>query len=84
MSFPFAKFGGPGDSASSGIYVAAVDEARRSYLHDYAPRNAIDEWIRGLYDPEAMKGLDIGVQIIGRRYEEEKVLGVASMLEKLI
>ncbi|KAF5561441.1 general amidase [Fusarium phyllophilum] len=84
MSFPFAKFGSPEDSTSSGIYVAAADAARHSYLHDYAPRNAIDEWIRGLYDPEAMKGLGIGVQIIGRRYEEEKVLGVASLLEKLI
>ncbi|KAF5243407.1 hypothetical protein FANTH_8229 [Fusarium anthophilum] len=83
MSFPFAKFGSPDDSASSDIYVAASDEARHNYLHDYAPRNAIDEWTRGLYDPEAMEGLDIGVQIIGRRYEEEKVLGVASLLEKL-
>nr|RBQ90464.1 hypothetical protein FVER53263_13403 [Fusarium verticillioides] len=84
MSFPFAKFGSPEDATSSDMYVGAADEARRSYLHDYAPRNAIDEWIRGLYNPEAMKGLDIGVQIIGRRYEEEKVLGVASLLEKLI
>ncbi|KAG5762733.1 hypothetical protein H9Q72_009169 [Fusarium xylarioides] len=84
MSFPFAKFGSPENSTSSDIYVAAADEARHSYLHDYAPRNAIDEWIRGFYDPEVMKGLDIGVQIIGRRYEEEKVLGVASLLEKLI
>ncbi|KAF5694715.1 hypothetical protein FDENT_843 [Fusarium denticulatum] len=84
MSFPFAKFGSREDSTSSDIHVAAPEEARHSYLHDYAPRNAIDEWIRGLYDPEAMKGLDIGLQIIGRRYEEEKVLGVASLLEKLI
>ncbi|ENH74884.1 Acetamidase, partial [Fusarium oxysporum f. sp. cubense race 1] len=84
MSFPFAKFGSSEDPTSSDIYVAAADEARHSYLHGYAPRNAIDEWIRGLYDPETMKGLDIGVQIIGRRYEEEKVLGMASLLEKLI
>ncbi|KAF4439092.1 hypothetical protein FACUT_4446 [Fusarium acutatum] len=84
MSFPFAKFGHSEDPTSSDIYVTAAEEARNGFLHDYAPRNAIDEWIRGLYDPEAMKGLDIGVQIIGRRYEEEKVLGVASLLEKLI
>ncbi|KAF5606485.1 general amidase [Fusarium subglutinans] len=83
MSFPFAKLGSSKDPTSSDIYVAAADEARHNYLHEYAPRNAIDEWIRGLYDPEAMEGLDIGVQIIGRRYEEEKVLGVASLLEKL-
>ncbi|KAF9768712.1 hypothetical protein IL306_013942 [Fusarium sp. DS 682] len=84
MSFPFAKFGNSSDPASSGIYVAATEEERHSYLHDYAPRNPIDEWIQGLYNPQAMQGLDIGVQIIGRRYEEEKVLGVAALLEKLI
>ncbi|KAF4342052.1 general amidase [Fusarium beomiforme] len=84
MSFPFAKFGIPTESASSGLYVSATEAERQSYLHDYAPRNPIDEWVRGLYNPEAMEGLNIGVQIIGRRYEEERVLGVAALLEKLV
>ncbi|KAF9543227.1 amidase signature enzyme [Agrocybe pediades] len=28
----------------------------------------------GVYDPEAMEGLPVGVQVVGRRLEEEKVL----------
>lgn len=85
MSFPFAKFGGPSevDCRSPQKYVTASEQEREQYLHDHVPRNAIDEWVKGLYQPEKMHGLDIGIQIVGRRYQEEKVLGVASLLEKL-
>lgn len=31
-----------------------------------------------------MDGLPIGLQIIGRRFEEEKVLGVAKVLERVV
>jgi hypothetical protein len=83
MSFPFAKFGPPKSGDSSKIYITVTEDERQSYL-DQTPRNAIDEWIHGLYDPQAMRGLDIGIQIIGRRFEEEKVLGVAALLERLL
>lgn len=59
-------------------------DARKSYLRDYVARNDMDKWNRGLYDPELMNGLPIGLQIIGRRFEEEKVLGVAKVLENVI
>ncbi|KAM0542208.1 hypothetical protein ACHAPJ_012900 [Fusarium lateritium] len=86
MSFPLAKFGhsaGPGPKSST-LSVVATEDERKSYLQDHTPRNAIDEWIKGLYDPQTMQGLDIGIQIIGRRFEEEKVLGVAAVLESLL
>ncbi|KAM0329042.1 hypothetical protein ACHAPQ_006867 [Fusarium lateritium] len=83
MSFPFAKFGPSKSVNTSRVCVTATEDERQSYL-DHTPRNAIDEWIQGLYDPQAMQGLDIGVQIIGRRFEEEKVLGVAALLEGLL
>ena len=44
----------------------------------------LDGYIRGIYDPEVYKGLPVTVQIVGRRLEEEKVLGVATVLEKLL
>lgn len=34
-----------------------------------------------LYDAEAMHGLPVGVQVVGRRLEEEKVLAVMKRLE---
>jgi amidase len=86
MSFPFAKFGGSADleTGSNKINVTASEEIRRCYVEDHVPRNEIDRWVKGLYDPKTMEGLDIGIQIIGRRYHEESVLGVASVLEKLM
>ena len=34
-----------------------------------------------MYDAEAMKGLPVGVQIVGQRLEEEKVLEGMKLLE---
>jgi amidase len=34
-----------------------------------------------LYDPIAMKGMPVGVQIVGRRWEEEKVLALMRVVD---
>jgi amidase len=44
----------------------------------------LDGYIRSIYDPEVYKGLPVTVQVVGRRLEEEKVLGVATVLENLL
>ncbi|KAI6878623.1 acetamidase [Hortaea werneckii] len=59
-------------------------DSRERYLRDYVPRNDMDKWNHKLYDPELMDGLPIGLQIIGRRFEEERVLGVAKVVENVI
>lgn len=59
-------------------------DSRERYLRDYVPRNDMDKWNHRLYDPELMDGLPIGLQIIGRRFEEERVLGVAKVVENVI
>ncbi|OQV06648.1 hypothetical protein CLAIMM_11190 [Cladophialophora immunda] len=51
---------------------------------DYQARNEVDAWNWKLYDPETMHGHPIGLQIITRRFEEEKLLGVASVIDKLM
>lgn len=53
-------------------------------LETHNPRNEYDAWNWNLYDPEAMDGYPIGLQLVGRRFEEEKVLGVAKVIEKLM
>jgi amidase len=50
----------------------------------YVPRNAHDAWNWERYDPEAMDGHFVGLQIVGRRFEEEKVLGAAKQVESLL
>lgn len=51
---------------------------------EYKPRDAVDAWNWGLYDIEKMDGHSVGLQIVGRRLEEEKVLGVAQQMQKLL
>ncbi|KAG2414608.1 hypothetical protein HFD88_003799 [Aspergillus terreus] len=50
----------------------------------YEPRNATDEWNWKLYDPERMDGHPVGLQIIARKLEEEKVLGAAKVFENAL
>ncbi|KEF58507.1 uncharacterized protein A1O9_06433 [Exophiala aquamarina CBS 119918] len=50
----------------------------------YEPRNEYDAWNWKLYDPQTMDGHPVGLQIVGRRFEEEKVLGAAKVIEKLM
>jgi len=47
-------------------------------------QSELDQYIRSIYDAEKYKGLPVTVQVVGRRMEEEKVLGVAAMIEKLL
>lgn len=59
----------------------ALDE---QYSTDYDPRNDIDAWNWGLYNPLTMEGHSVGLQIVGRRFEEEKVLGAAQQIQRLL
>lgn len=49
-----------------------------------APVFDLDRIIRQRYDPSVYKGLPVTLQIVGRRLEEEKVLGIAKLLCRLI
>lgn len=64
-----------------------VDQVRadRDRLPDelYRPRNELDGWNWGLYDPLTMNGHPINLQIVGRKLEEEKVSGAATVIEKI-
>jgi amidase len=51
---------------------------------DYNPRNDIDAWNWSKYDSELMDGHHVGLQIVGRRFEEEKVLGAAKQFERIL
>ncbi|KAI5236025.1 acetamidase [Aureobasidium subglaciale] len=49
--------------------------------HDYVARNEVDEWNWKHYNLETMDGHHIGLQIVARKFEEEKVLGAASQVD---
>lgn len=50
----------------------------------YEPRNELDAWNWNLYDPVTMDGHSVGLQVVGRRFEEEKVLGATKIIEKVM
>ncbi|KAJ5663712.1 Amidase [Penicillium longicatenatum] len=49
----------------------------------YIPRNALDEWNWKLYDAKKVDGYPVNLQIIGKKLEEEKVLGAATAIEHI-
>ncbi|KAI2773972.1 amidase [Daldinia loculata] len=55
---------------------------------NHTPRNAIDEWNNALWTREKEKmvklELPVGVQIVGRKLEEEKVLAIGTVIDKLV
>jgi len=63
----------------------AVDVARAdARVTGYVARSEVDEWNWSLYDPDSMDGLPLSVQLVGQRLEEEKVLGIAHVVERLL
>lgn len=63
----------------------ALDKAKDDPLvMEYLARNDLDQANWALYDPEAMHGLPVSVQIVGKRLEEEKVLGAAKVIDDVL
>ncbi|OAA65242.1 Amidase [Niveomyces insectorum RCEF 264] len=60
--------------------VTKVDPAQDQLATDYEPRSALDKTIRDEYDPQLQEGTPVGLQLVGRRFQEEKVLALVEML----
>ena len=53
-------------------------------LGEFKPRNAVERDMYKMYDAEKMHGLPVGVQVVGKRLEEEKVLEGMKLVEGLL
>ena len=62
----------------------SLDGEAADSMASYSPRNALDEWNWRLFDVDAMDGTPIGVQVVARRLQEEKVLGAAKVIDRLL
>ena len=60
-----------------------VDRAKDKLTETFelAKMNGIAKGIYRYYDAEEMHGLPVGVQVVGRRLEEEKVLSIMERVE---
>ncbi|KAH7068539.1 acetamidase [Paraphoma chrysanthemicola] len=61
-----------------------LDGAAAKEMSSYEPRNALDKWNWDLFDVDSMDGMPVGVQLVARRLQEEKVLGAAKVVDELI
>lgn len=62
---------------------ALDDEAVKS-MDAYQPRNPLDEWNWNMIDLDRMNGMPVGVQLVARRLQEEKVLGAAKAIDDIL
>ncbi|KAL4931441.1 amidase signature domain-containing protein [Aspergillus undulatus] len=51
---------------------------------DLAPFNELDARIQELYNPELFHGLPLSVQLIGRRFEDERLLAISEAVHGII
>ena len=74
------------DYAAGVVPVTKVEKERDRLPQGFKPGNAVERGAYKYYDSGEMEGLPCAVQIVGRRLEEEKVLGamkvVVAALEK--
>jgi hypothetical protein len=71
------------DYSAGVIPVTRVDRVTDA-LGFYAPRNKMERRMYKMYDADQMHGLPVGVQIVGRRLEEEKVLEGMKIAERCL
>lgn len=64
-----------------------VDEVRKGVDSTpdvpYSPRNANGAWNWSQFDIDSMDGHPVNLQVIGKRFEEENVLGATTVIEKI-
>lgn len=63
--------------------VLHVDRVK-DMLKGFIPQNQLEAKQFSLYDAEKMHGLPVGVQVIGKRLEEEKVLEGMKIVEQAL
>jgi hypothetical protein len=61
---------------------AKVDQLPPGF--DFRSLNGVAQGAYKHYDPVAMEGLPVAVQIVGRRLEEEKVLAIMQRVENAL
>lgn len=65
-----------------GQYSASQFPLLDSFPH--APRNEIEEYIAGQWDPSTYDNSPIGLQLVGRRHNEERLLAILKVIEDIV
>lgn len=72
------------DYSAGVLPITHVDRDRDTLLGRVKARNAIEAGQYKMYDASKMHGLPVGVQVVGKRLEEEKVLEGMKIIENCL
>lgn len=72
------------DYSAAVIPVTRADKSVDTIDPDYIPLNDLDAKNWAWYDPEAYDGAPVGLQIVGRKYEEEKIWAIAKIVDAIL
>ncbi|KAL1981829.1 hypothetical protein VTN96DRAFT_2125 [Rasamsonia emersonii] len=80
------------DYASLAMPVTVADEKKDrldidtniEYWGKHVPRNASDEFNYRQYDINLVKGMPVGIQVVGGKFGEEKCIAVAKVIEEAL
>ena len=69
------------DYTAGVVHITHVDKSLDKLPADFKIKklNGVAQGAYKLYDADAMHGLPVAIQVVGRRLEEEKVLAVKSL-----
>jgi amidase len=66
------------------VTTARLDDIGTDAWKQHKPRDVSDDFNWEQYDPELVKGMPVGVQIVGGRFGEERCLAVAKVVEEAL
>jgi amidase len=66
------------------VPVTTSDKSVDKYEDGYTPINDQDKEVVDAYDAELYDGAHVSVQIVGRRFTEEKMLAIAEYIGQLL
>lgn len=69
------------DSASVVVPVNKVDKTLDPIDPNYVPLNDSDEKVYKTYKPELFDGMPVCVQVVGKKFEDEKILAAAAVVD---
>ncbi|KZT10515.1 amidase signature enzyme [Laetiporus sulphureus 93-53] len=72
------------DYSAGVLPITHVDAKLDALQATFKPKNAIEAGSYRVYNAEKMHGLPVGVQVVGKRLEEEKVLEGMKLIERLL
>ncbi|CAO1598695.1 hypothetical protein XANCAGTX0491_002455 [Xanthoria calcicola] len=69
------------DYSAAVIPITKADKSVDTFDHHYQSLNEVDRKNWEAYDPETYDGAPVGLQIVARKWEEEKVWAIAKILD---